>query len=297
MKRAFIFVGQGQQFPEMGVDLYLKYENVKEIYDKAQSVLGYDLLKLDAEKLMDSMYIQPSLYVLGHALDTVLKDLGIIPDVVAGLSLGEFNALTSASVISFEEGLQIIEKRAGIMSGAFEPFETKMAAVLKTNSEVLREAIEGSNVEICNYNSPNSLVIGGLTRDIDAVLPKLKEQKIMAIPLKMSTVSHHSLLDEASYELKEVLKSYSFKRPLIRFINNSEATYQDDDFVDSLAFQISKPTHMGAIIEKMKQDGVTDFIEVGPKGSLSRLIKEICGSDVNVHNVYDTLSLEEVSHG
>lgn len=297
MKRAFLFVGQGQQYPEMGVDLCLKYPEVRRIYNIAEDVLGYNLLELNFEHLMDSKYIQPSLYVLGYCIDGLLKDGGILPDFVAGLSLGEYNALTSATTITFEDGLNIIQQRAEIMSTAFNTGETKMAACLKTDTETLRSALEGSPVEICNYNSPTNHVIGGTTEAVDAMLKILKDQKILAIPLKMSTVSHSSLLNHASLKLKDILSDYEFKKPSVAFLNNTQAIYQEDNFIDSLAMQISKPTYMGTIIQKLHQEGVTHFIEVGPKGSLSRLVKEICGSEVQIDNVYDVLSLKEVIHG
>lgn len=296
MKRAFLFVGQGQQYPEMGVDLCLKYPEVHKIYELAHDILGYNLLELSADQLMDSRYIQTSLYVLGHSIDVLLKGGGVNPDYVSGLSLGEYNALTSASTISFEDGLKIIQQRAAIMSTAFETGETKMAACLKTDTLTLKTALKGSDVEICNYNSPTNHVIGGNSKAMDAMLIKLKEQKIMAIPLKMSTVSHSPLLSQASMKLKDVLLKYDYKKPSIPFLNNTQAKVQEDNFIESLSIQISKPTHMGAIIQKLHQDGVTHFIEVGPKGSLSRLVKEICGLEITIDNVYDVKTLEEVIH-
>lgn len=291
MKKGFIFAGQGQQFLLMGHDLYEADQDVKDLYDTATKILGYDVLCLDEASLQKTLYTQPALYVLGHALDHLLKKEGIFPDVVSGLSLGEYNALTSSGVISFEDGLRLIQKRAHLMHHAFEPFSTAMVACLKTDLQTIEALLEKTQVEVCNINTPSQIVIGGMKQDIETMLPQLKHAKVIAIPLKVSTVSHMSLLCEASDALKEVLRNQRFLTPHVMFVNNIEGVLQHEGFVESLSLHISRPTQMVKVIQTMRQQGVEHFIEVGPKGSISKFIKEICGESVKISNVYDMQTL------
>ncbi|MFV0255060.1 MAG: ACP S-malonyltransferase [Erysipelotrichaceae bacterium] len=297
MKFGFLFAGQGQQFYCMGQDLALKYPEAKLIYDQAEKILGYNVLELSAEQLKETLYTQPALYTLGYILDTLLKKNNIIPSIVSGLSLGEYNALSSASALEFDDGLALIAKRAEIMQNAFEPYSTGMAACLKTNRADIAKILQGTNIEICNVNTLSQIVIGGRVAELQEVIQKLKKEKILAIPLKVSTVSHMSLMSEASALLQKALSEVKFKAPNIPFINNLSGDYQSDLFHNSLAQHISQTTELASAILRMKKDGITNFIEVGPKGSISKFVKELCGAEVEIVNVYDVASLEGVING
>lgn len=297
MKIGFIFAGQGQQFLDMGQDLVENCSFAKEIYSEAEAILGYSLLSLSKDQLENTEYTQPALYTLGAVLDKLLKNKNIEPSYVAGLSLGEYNALLSADVFTFSEGLKLIEKRAKIMANAFKENETGMIACLKTSYAAIEEILSESSLEICNYNSPSQIVLGGMSDEVTRMLPILKANKIIAIPLKVSTVSHMSLLNAASLELAKVLATVDFKTPKIDFINNLQAQIQNDNFVDTLAKHIASPTQLYKSVEEMYDLGVRHFIEVGPKGSIRKLIKEIIkDDDVIISNVYDLKTLEGVSH-
>lgn len=293
MKIGFIFAGQGQQFLNMGKDLVATYPVAKSLYKQAKDILEYDVLDLSQEQLNSTEFTQPALFVLGVVLDTLLKDNGIKPEVVCGLSLGEYNALYSSGVIGFDEGLRLVSKRAVIMNKAFEPFSTAMAACLRTDWDTVESLIADTGIEVCNYNTLSQVVIGGRVEDLDRLLPKLKENKILAIKLKVSTVSHMSLLEDASLRLRDALSLLSYAKPKIDFINNIAGVVQVDGFVETLSNHISSPTYLSKSIMLMRDLGVNHFIEVGPKGSLSKFVKEIVDGVV-VDNVYDVSTLVEV---
>ncbi len=292
MKIGFIFAGQGQQFLYMGKDLAETYPSAKALYLEAQEILGYDVLNLDEEKLHQTEYTQPALFTLGVVLDTVLKEKGITPDMVAGLSLGEYNALVSAEILDFKQALQVIQKRARLMSQAFEPFETAMAACVRTDRQSIEDALKGTNIEVCNVNTPSQIVIGGKKDELDAVVQDLKAQKIRALMLKVSTVSHMSLLKDETKKLKEIIAPLNFSKPKVPFINNVEAKIQDDNFADTLSRQISEPTLMADSIQKMLDEGVDTIIEVGPKNTIVKFVREI-NKEIDTFNVYDQETLKE----
>lgn len=294
MKTGFLFVGQGQQYAKMGYDLAKQYPKVKAKYALAKDILGYDLLTLDEKLINETIYTQPALYVLGCVLDDLLKANKIAPDIVMGLSLGEYNALYSAQVISFTEGLMMIKERAVIMANA-DIAKSKMAAIINAD-EQLANVLFDLKVEVCNYNSSKQVVIGGLAADVDAALEVLKTKKYRVLPLAVSTVSHHPLLKFESAKLAKVLEDFEFKKPEVKFINNLEAKFQESNFVETLSRHLSEPTLFYQSVLLMLESGITTFYEVGPKGSLSRLVKSI-SKDVNVYNVYDQKTLGEVING
>ncbi|CAM3620821.1 ACP S-malonyltransferase [Erysipelothrix urinaevulpis] len=289
--KGFLFAGQGQQFLLMGKDLAETYPLVKEIYDTAHSILDYNLFDLTEEQLQTTRYTQPALFVLNHAICTILEKYGVDADATCGLSLGEYNALVCANVISFEDALKIIIQRSNLMQNAFEPFTTAMLACIKTDQARIQTLLQDSPVEICNINTQSQIVIGGLKSDIEKIQPLLKEAGVKAIPIKMSTVSHMSLLDETAKQLNDELQVYSFNKPTVPFINNISGFVQENDFVRSLSQHIARPTQFLTSIQTMQSLGVKTFIDIGPKGTLSKFVKEICGKETETFNIYnlDTL--------
>lgn len=297
MRRALIFAGQGQQFLHMGQDLAAAYPQVQALYDKAQAISGIDILNLNEEDINQTRFTQLALYVLECSVLSLLEDLKY--DVVCGLSLGEYGALTAAKVLDFEAGVKLLQKRGAIMDQAFDPGTTGMAALLKTDIDTVEAALKDTNIEICNYNTASQIVIGGLKSDLEAITPILKEKGIrMIIPLKVSSVSHMSLLEDASVQLREVLDKVDFKAPQCQFIANVSADYQVDGFAQSLQKQISQRTRMHETITRMANDGVREFVEIGPAGSLSKFIKAYDKSLVT-DCIYDleTLKLYQERNG
>lgn len=297
MRRALIFAGQGQQFLHMGQDLAAAYPQVQALYDKAQAISGIDILNLNEEDINQTRFTQLALYVLECSVLSLLEDLKY--DVVCGLSLGEYGALTAAKVLDFEAGVKLLQNRGAIMDQAFDPGTTGMAALLKTDIDTVEAALQDTNVEICNYNTASQFVIGGLKSDLEAITPILKEKGIrMIIPLKVSSVSHMSLLEDASVQLRELLDKVDFKAPQCQFIANVSADYQVDGFAQSLQKQISQRTRMHETITRMVNDGVREFVEIGPAGSLSKFIKAYDKSLVT-DCIYDleTLKLYQERNG
>ncbi len=292
MRIGFIFAGQGQQFLYMGQDLAQNYKTAQKIYTRAESIVEYDVLSLDQEKLNQTEYTQVALYVLSCALNDVLKEQGIEPSMVAGLSLGEYNALYSADVFDFETGLKLIQKRAKLMQDAFEPYETGMAACLRTDRHTIEKLLENTDVEICNVNTPSQIVIGGRSKDLDEVLKTFKENKIRAIKLKVSSVSHMSLLSKESEALKKILDEIEFNEPSVPFINNVDATFQTKDFSESLSRQISENTELAQSIQLMIDEGIQSILEIGPKNTITKFVKEIDPS-IQTFNIYDENTLKE----
>lgn len=292
MRIGFIFAGQGQQFLYMGQDFAQKYPVAQTIYKQATEILGYDVLNLDQKKLNETTYTQPALFTLSYVLNTVLKEEGIEPDITAGLSLGEYNALVSAGVLDFETSLKIIQKRAKLMAKAFKPNETAMAACLRTDRKTIESKLQDTGIEICNVNTPTQIVIGGKKDELETLVKNLKEDKIRALMLRVSTVSHMSLLKNESQKLLEILNDIEFKTPKIPFINNVGAKIQEDGFADSLSRQISETTELSKSIEKMIDEGVDAIIEVGPKNTIVKFVKEI-DKELPTHNVYDVETLKE----
>lgn len=303
MKIGFIYAGQGQQYLGMGQDLINQYDWANDVFSLAQSILDYDLLALinhDATKLNDTQYTQPALFVVDFLLGLVLENHNIKPSMVAGLSLGEYNALVNAKVLSFEDALNIIKVRAELMAHAYPKGFSKMAAVLKADVKIVNNVLQdeslNNKVAICNYNTHDQLVIGGQSEYVEKAISLLKKAGLKRIiPLDVSCVSHMHLLNKESNELQTELEKYYFNRPEIIFVNNIQGVIQVKDFVSTLANHISQPTYLKNIIELML-DEVDVIIEVGPKKTISSFVKSMAkelNKEIKIFNVYDLTSLEE----
>ncbi|WP_423364332.1 ACP S-malonyltransferase [Mycoplasma sp. P36-A1] len=300
--RALLFAGQGQQYLGMALDLLENYQSVRDVFDKASKITKIDLIALlEDEKMNKTTYTQPLMLTLNQAIFELLIDNNIEYDYVAGLSLGEYNALIAADVISFEDALKIVQQRALIMDSATKPYSTSMAAVLKADISKITEVLNSEELEnkvgICNINTFDQIVIGGSKEKLSQAIELLKDAGFKrVIPLEVSTVSHMHLLNDASLKLNKVLKEYEFKKPTKNFINNVEAKIQTDNYSDSLTRHIAQPTKMANIIDLMLDNGVEEFVEVGPKKVLSGFVKSIAkkkDKNVIIDNVYDYNTLNQ----
>lgn len=301
MKRALLFAGQGAQYLGMGLDLINNYQIARDVFDKASEISGLDMIALlEDEKMHKTTYTQPLMLTLNHALFEILKDNNIDFEFVAGLSLGEYNALVASEVLSFEDALEIVLQRASIMDNATEAGSTSMAAVLKADlekiNEVLHDASLDNQVGVCNINTYDQVVIGGTKDKLNIAMDLLKEAGFKrVVPLEVSTVSHMHLLYDASKKLEGVLNEFTFNTPTKRFVNNVEAKEQKDNYVDSLTRHIAQPTRMADSIAYMLENGVKEFVEVGPKKVLSGFVKSIAKTKdkkVIIDNVYDQETLQ-----
>lgn len=311
MKIAFIFSGQGSQYIGMGKELYDNIPSCKKIYDKANEVLGFDLKELifngDKEELNITENTQPAILTTSIAILQAIKDKGINPDIVAGLSLGEYSALVASEALDFETAVSLVKKRGRFMQEAVPQGIGSMVAVIGLNEDkikkVLKVASERGIVEIANYNTNNQIVIGGESEAVEFASELLKESGARrVIPLKVSGPFHTSLLNQASIKLKNEFENIHFNTPKIKTITNVTADFIEngDEIKNLLINQVKSSVRWSETIERMLDEGIDTFIEIGPLKTLSSFVREISKEKkvaVNIFNVEDLKSLNKTLEG
>lgn len=299
-KTAFLFSGQGAQQLGMARDLYDQHESVKTTFDEASKALGYDLRALidhDEEKLNETKYTQPAILTTSVAIMRLLNENGIKPDVVAGLSLGEYSALVASGIIDFQEAVKLVAKRGQYMTEAAPTGSGKMVAVMNTEpaliEEICQKASERGIVSPANYNTPAQIVIGGEVLAVDYAVELLKEAGVRKlIELKVSGPFHTAILKPASEKLALELDKINFKSFELALISNTSAKVMQEDEVKALLTrQVMEPVRFYESVETMQKLGVTRFIEVGPGKVLSGFIKKI-DKNAEFTNVCDVATFE-----
>ncbi|MBZ4664990.1 ACP S-malonyltransferase [Mahella sp.] len=301
-KIAFIFPGQGAQYAGMGQQLAQRYAEADELFKAASQALGYDMAELcfegPDEMLKQTEITQPAIFTVSMACAKALELNGIVPDMAAGLSLGEYGALTAADAMDFADAVKLLRQRGRFMQEAVPIGQGAMAAIIgldkETVEQVCKEASEYGVVEPANYNCPGQIVISGQTAAVQKASEMAKEKGAKrAVMLEVSAPFHCSLLKPAGERLAEVLKGVNIKKPAIPVIANvtAEEVSEPEDIRRLLIEQVSSPVRWEESVRAMMEMGADTFIEVGPGKALSGFVKKI-SRDVKVMNVDNVQSLE-----
>lgn len=287
MKKAYIFPGQGSQFPGMAKELYQSNEIARQMLDRANEVLGFRITDImfegTAEDLKQTKVTQPAIFLHSVVLAKCLPDF--CPDMVAGHSLGEFSALVAAGAMDFEEGLRLVAIRAQAMQKACEAVPGTMAAVLALPAETVEEicgSIDGT-VVAANYNCEGQIVISGEKSAVEEACIKMKEAGAKrALPLQVGGAFHSPLMEPARAELAEGIAKAQFSTPVCPVYQNVTAMPSTDpeEIKANLLAQLTAPVRWTQSVRNMIADGASEFIEVGPGNVLQGLVKKTGGNDI-----------------
>ena len=280
--KAYVFPGQGAQFVGMGKDLYETSETAKELFEKANEILGFRITDImfngTDEELKQTKVTQPAVFLHSVILAKTLPDFK--PEMVAGHSLGEFSALVANGALSFEDALKLVSKRAMAMQKACEITPSTMAAVLNLDDKVVEDicaSIDGV-VVAANYNCPGQLVISGETKAVELACEKMKEAGAKrALILPVGGAFHSPMMEPAREELAAAIEATTFHTPICPVYQNVTANAVSDpaEIKANLITQLTAPVRWTQSVQQMIADGATSFTEVGPGKVLMGLISKI----------------------
>lgn len=281
--KAYIFPGQGAQFTGMGLDLYENSPLAQEYFERANDILGFSITDImfegTAEQLKETKVTQPAIFLHSVILAKVLGD-SFQPEMVAGHSLGELSALVANNVLSFEDGLKLVSKRALAMQKACETMPSKMAAVLGLEDHVVEETCEEVDgvVVAANYNCPGQLVISGEISAVENACEVLTNKGARrALLLPVGGAFHSPMMEPAREELAAAIEATEFRNPTCPVYQNvtASAVMNPDEIKKNLMIQLTAPVRWTQSIQAMIADGATEFIEVGPGKVLQGLMRKI----------------------
>ena len=280
--KAYVFPGQGAQFVGMGKDLYDNHALAKEMFEKANEILGFRITDLmfagTDEDLRQTRVTQPAIFLHSVILAATLPDFK--PDMVAGHSLGEFSALVASKALSFEDGLRLVYARAMAMQKACEAEPSTMAAILGLDDAKTEEVLAGIDEVVvpANYNSPGQLVISGSMKGIELACEALKAAGAKrALPLKVGGAFHSPLMEPARVELAAAIEATTVNTPVCPVYQNVDAKpYTNPELIKAnLVSQLTSPVRWTQIVQHMVADGAVSFVELGPGSVLQGLVKKI----------------------
>lgn len=283
MKKAYVFPGQGAQFVGMGHDLYQSSPKAKELFDKANEILGFRITDLmfngTDEDLKQTKVTQPAIFLHSVILALTMGE-DFKPDMTAGHSLGEFSALVAAGSLSFEDGLKLVYARALAMQKACEAEPSTMAAIIALSDEKVEEICNSIDdvVVPANYNCPGQIVISGSISGIDKACELMKEAGAKrALPLKVGGAFHSPLMEPARVELSDAIEATTFATPICPVYQNVSTKGETDPetIKKNLIDQLTSPVKWTQSVQNMIADGATEFIELGPGKVLQGLVTKI----------------------
>ena len=281
--KAYIFPGQGAQFTGMGKDVYETSDVARELFERANEILGFDITKImfegSADELKETKVTQPAIFLHSVALFKALGD-SAVPQMVAGHSLGEISALVANGVLSFDDGLRLVSQRAQAMQKACDSVPSTMAAILGLEDELVESVcadVDGV-VVAANYNCPGQLIISGEIEAVNEACERLKERGAKrALVLPVGGAFHSPLMEPAREELAAAIEKTTFSTPTCPIYQNVSTTAVTDpaEIKKNLLFQLTAPVKWTQSVENMLKDGATEFIEVGPGKVLQGLVKKV----------------------
>ncbi len=280
--KAYVFPGQGAQYPGMGKDLYENSAEAKTLFEKANEILGFRITDImfegDVEDLKQTKVTQPAIFLHSVLLAMTIKDF--TPDMVAGHSLGEFSALVANGTLTFEDGLRLVYARALAMQKACEIKPSTMAAIVGLDDDIVEEVCESVEdiVVPANYNCPGQLVISGSEPGIDKACQILSEKGAKrALKLVVGGAFHSPFMEPAREELAAAIEATEFNSPVCPVYQNvnAQAVFNPDDIKKNLIAQLTAPVKWTQIVQNMINDGATSFTEIGPGKVLQGLVKKV----------------------
>lgn len=284
--KAYIFPGQGSQFPGMGKELYENNSAAKELFEKSNSILGFRITDImfsgTEEELKQTKVTQPAIFLHSVILAKTLGD-NFHPDMVAGHSLGEFSALVGNKTLSFEDALVLVSKRAMAMQKACEMNPSTMAAVLNLDDKIVEDICAeisktGEVVVAANYNCPGQLVISGSMNGIKIACEKMKAAGAKrALILPVGGAFHSPLMEPARVELEVAINGTNFSQPICPVYQNvtAKAVSNPDEIKRNLILQLTLPVRWTQTVQQMINDGAKSFLEIGPGKVLQGLVKKV----------------------
>ncbi len=278
-KIAFVFSGQGDQYPGMGKELAEKYSVAASVFSMCDSIrpdTSVQCFEGTEDELRETKNTQPCLFAMELAAASVLMEKGIVPDVVAGFSLGEVVAATVSGIFDNETGFRLVCTRGELMQRESEKFDTSMAAVVKLTPEQVQEVCRRySDIYPVNFNCPSQITVSGLSSQMTDFFADVKATGGRAIPLNVKGAFHSPFMNEAANAFADELTKIEFGERTVTLYSNMTAEPYRDNVVELLSKQICNPVQWEKIIRNMIDDGVVTFIEIGPGKTLTNIIKKI----------------------